>query len=270
MNMIRKYPGLIFQLAVIMILLFAAAAAPLAFAAGPLETSAARRLLPPSAEHVFGTDQFGRDILSRVCYGIRVSFTIGISVVVITTFFGVAAGLVCGWFKTADKIISRILDGLMAFPDIILAITLSALWGAGERNLILAMSFAFFPRMTRVVRGCVLSIKSRDHILSGKAAGAGTFRIISRYILPGCASAIIVHATFCFAAAILSEASLSFLGVGIREPYASLGGMVAAGRNYVTVAPWTILIPGSVIMLMVLVLNLTGDTLRDIFDPRYM
>ena len=265
---IKKHPEIIFELAILLILLIAAAAAPLVYAVGPLETSAALRLTPPSPGHIFGTDEFGRDILSRVCYGIRVSVAIGMSVVVVTTAAGVTLGLICGWFEKADRIISRILDGLMAFPEIILAITLAAIWGAGEWNLIFALSFAFFPRMTRVVRSSVLSVKSREHILSGRAVGASTSGLVFRYVLPGCVSAITVQATFCFASAILSEAALSFLGVGIKEPAPSLGGMVSAARNYMTVAPWTILIPGAVIMVMVLVLNLMGDSLRDVLDPR--
>lgn len=269
MAVIRKHPELIFELAALFVLLIAAIAAPFVYSAGPLETSAALRLLPPSSAHFFGTDEYGRDILSRTCYGIRVSVVIGFSVVLISSAAGVAVGLLCGWFDKADRIISRLLDGFMAFPEIILAITLAAIWGAGERNLILALSFAFFPKMTRVVRSCALSIKPQEHIQSGKAVGAGTWTLIFRYVLRGCVSAIIVQATFCFASAILSEAALSFLGVGIKEPKPSLGGMVSAARNYMTVAPWTILLPGSVIMIIVLVLNITGDSLRDLLDPKY-
>ena len=269
MKIIRKHPECVFEVAVLLLLFAAAATAPLMYSAGPLETSAAMRLTPPSSGHIFGTDEFGRDILSRCCYGIRVSVVIGLSVVAVSTIAGVAAGLLCGWFDKADRIISRVLDGLMAFPEIILAITLSAIWGAGERNLIFALSFAFFPKMTRVVRSSVLSVKSQEYILSGRAAGAGTWGLIFRYVLPGCVSAIIVQATFCFASAILSEAALSFLGVGIKEPAPSLGSMVCAARNYMTVAPWTILLPGSFIMIIVLVLNIMGDSLRDILDPKY-
>ena len=268
MKTMRKHPEIVVELAVLLVLFAVAVAAPLMSAAGPLETNAALRLTPPSPGNIFGTDEFGRDILSRVAFGIRVSIFIGLSVVVITTASGVAMGLICGWFENADKIISRILDGVMAFPEIILAITLAAIWGAGVWNLIFALSVAFFPRMTRVVRSCVLTVKSQEYIMSGRAAGASTFGLIFRYVLPGCVSAIIVQATFSFATAILSEAALSFLGVGIQEPAPSLGGMVASARNFMTVAPWTILIPGAVIMVMVLVLNLMGDSLRDILDPK--
>lgn len=268
LKIIKKHPEIIFEFALLIILIAAAAFAPLMYPEGPLETSAALRLTPPSAGHFFGTDEYGRDMLSRVCYGIRVSFAIGLSVVTISTAAGVVTGLICGWFEKVDRVISRIIDGLMAFPEIILAITLAAIWGTGEWNLIFAMSFAFFPRMTRVVRSSALSVKSQEYVLSGRAAGISTPGLITRYVLPGCVSAITVQATFCFASAILSEAALSFLGVGIKEPAPSLGGMVSASLNYMTVAPWTLLIPGAVIMVMALVLNIMGDSLRDIFDPR--
>ena len=268
MKIFKKHPAIIIELSVLFILFTAAVAAPLVYAVGPFETSAELRLTPPSLEHIFGTDEFGRDILSRACHGLRVSIAISLSVVTLTTATGVVVGLICGWFNKVDRIVSRILDGFMAFPEIILAITLAAIWGAGEWNLIFALSFAFFPKMTRVVRSSVLSVKAQEHILSGRAAGAGSFGLIFRYVLPGCVSAIIVQATFCFASAFLSEAALSFLGVGIKEPTPSLGGMVSAARNYMTVAPWTILIPGAIIMVTVLVLNILGDSLRDVLDPR--
>ena len=269
MKTLQKHPEIIFEFVIILILFAMVAAAPLVNASGPLETSAALRLIPPSSGHIFGTDEYGRDILSRACYGIRTSILIGLSVVFISTAAGIAVGVLCGWLSKVDRIVSRVLDGLMAFPEIILAITLAAIWGSGELNLIFALSFAFFPKMTRVVRSSVLSVKAQEHIQSGRAAGAGAWRLIFLYVLPGCVSAIIVQATFCFASAILSEAALSFLGVGIKEPAPSLGGMVSAARNYMAVAPWTILIPGCVIMVMVFILNIIGDSLRDILDPKY-
>ena len=267
MKIIRKRPEILFELIILCFFFTAAALASIVYSDGPLCTSSLSRLQSPSAGHIFGTDEYGRDILSRSCYGLRISLLIGISVVTLSGSAGVVIGLLCGWNEKADKLISRILDGLMAFPEIILAISLAAIWGPGVRNIILALSTAFFPKMARVIRGCVISLKSRVHILSGKAAGAGTARLILRYVLPGCVSAALVQATFCFASAILSEAALSFLGVGLKDPAPSLGGMVSAGRNYMTVAPWTILIPGAIIMAIVLVLNLLGDSLRDALDP---
>lgn len=269
MEKIKKHPGLIICCLITLVILIAALIAPIVYTDGPLATSAASRLQPPSSQHIFGTDEYGRDILSRVCYGLRISILIGSVVVLIASGLGIVLGMLCGLYKRLDMILSRILDGFMAFPEIILAITLSAIWGSGVRNIIFALSFAYFPKMVRVVRGCVISIKSEDYMLSGKSAGAGNLRIVLKYILPGCTSAIIVQATFCFASAVLSEAALSFLGVGIKDPAPSLGSMVSAGRNFMTVSPWTILIPGATIMIIVLVMNIIGDSLRDILDPKY-
>ncbi|NLL38759.1 MAG: ABC transporter permease, partial [Clostridiales bacterium] len=251
MNTLKRYPGLFICCLILLIIITASIIAPFVSKEGPLATSASLRLQPPSAEHIFGTDEYGRDILSRVCYGIRISLFIGSVVVVVTSAIGIITGILCGLFDRLDMVVSRIMDGLMAFPEIILAITLAAIWGSGVRNIIFALSFAYFPKMFRVVRSCVISIKNEEYILSGKAAGASTLRLITKYILPGCLSSVIVQATFCFASAVLSEAALSFLGVGIKDPAPSLGFMVSAGRNFMTVAPWTILIPGGVIMLMV-------------------
>ena len=265
----RKQKASCIALVVLVIIIAAAIAAPLVYNDGPLAMNAVQRLQGPSSLHLLGTDEYGRDVLSRTCYGIRISMFIGLIVVLLSTISGIAVGLLCGYYPAADRIISRILDGLMAFPEIILAITLVAIWGAGTGNIIFALTFAYFPKMARVVRGSVLAAKEQEYVLSGKAAGASTAHLIRRYILPGCLSPIIVQATFCFASAVLSEAALSFLGVGIKEPAPSLGNMVSVGRSFMTIAPWIILAPGGTIMLMVLALNILGDGLRDAFDPKY-
>jgi peptide/nickel transport system permease protein len=161
----------------------------------------------------------------------------------------------------------RILDAMMAFPGIIIAISLAAIWGAGKLNIILALSFAYFPKMARIVRSAVISIKDLDYVDSARAAGASDYRIISKYILKNSASPIMVQATFNFALAILDEAALSFLGVGIMPPAPSLGAMVTDARTYMVVAPWMIFAPGIMIILSVLSLNLLGDGLRDLLDP---
>ncbi|WP_197726488.1 ABC transporter permease [Cohnella abietis] len=234
----------------------------------PLALAVKERLQAPSAKHLLGTDALGRDVFSRICYGARASMFIGLAVVFLTTVLGGTLGLVIGFYRIADSIISRILDGLMAFPEIILAVTLAALWGAGIKNIIYVLTFAYIPSMARVVRASVISVKSLEYIESGRAAGARNIYLIFRYILPACRSAIIVQATFCFAAAILAEASLSFLGVGIKEPTPSLGGMISEGRDYLGVASWLSVAPGTVIVLVVLGLNLLGDGLRDHLDPK--
>lgn len=265
----RKQKASCLAAAVLILIVAAAIAAPLVYADGPLAMSAFQRLQAPSFLHWLGTDEYGRDVMARTCYGIRISLLIGLVVVTLSTVLGIVLGLICGYYPAADRIISRVLDGLMAFPEIILAITLAAIWGAGTGNIIFALTFAYFPKMARVVRGSVLAAKEQEYVLSGIAAGAKTGHLIWRYILPSCLSPIIVQATFCFASAVLSEAALSFLGVGIKEPAPSLGNMVSVGRSFMTIAPWIILAPGATIMLMVLALNILGDGLRDAFDPKY-
>lgn len=250
------------------VILFAAVCAPFVYEQGPIAMDAYSRLQGISSEHWMGTDEFGRDIFSRTCYGIRVSLYIGLSVVLLSSSIGIGLGLLCGYYPAFDRVVSRIIDGFMAFPEIILAITLAAIWGSGTGNIIFALTFAYFPKMVRIVRGSVLAAKETEYLQGGRVAGANTSRLFLRYILPSCLSPIIVQATFCFASAILAEAALSFLGVGIKEPAPSLGSMVSVGRNFMTVAPWMILVPGSAIMLMVLSLNLLGDGLRDWLDPK--
>lgn len=226
------------------------------------------RLEKPSSAHLLGTDEFGRDIFSRVLYGARTSMMIGFSVVFLTTLTGIGVGLYTGFYPGADRIIMRIIDGWMAFPEIIVAITLAAIWGSGIGVIILAISFAYFPRMCRVVRGTVLTIKEQGYIEAARATGNTDRRLLLRHILPNCLSHILVQATFSFAAAILAEAALSFIGVGIQPPAPSLGGMVSQGRNFMPIAPWIVLAPGLWIMIIVLGLNILGDGFRDIFDPR--
>ncbi|MEI7557120.1 ABC transporter permease [Candidatus Chlorohelix sp.] len=265
---IRRHLFIIIGLAILLLIVVCAIIAPFVYELGPLEIAIQNRLQGPSSTNVMGTDEFGRDIFSRTCYGVRVSLEIGIIVTLLTTIFGGLLGLVSGYYRLVDAIVSRIIDGLMAFPEIILAITIAAVWGSGEFNIIIALTFAYFPKMTRVVRASVLSLKPLEYIESGRAIGAGNFQIIFRYILVGCISPIIVQATFCFASAILAEAALSFLGVGIMEPQPSLGGMVSSGRKFMSIAPWIVIFPGGVIMMVVLGLSILGDGLRDLFDPK--
>lgn len=264
----KKHLAIIVGLVILAVIAIGAIGAPLVFKGGPLVVDAVNRLQAPSGIHLLGTDEFGRDILSRTCYGIRVSLLIGVTVVLFSTAIGIVLGLLCGYYNKFDRVVSRILDGFMAFPEIILAITLAAIWGAGTRNIIFALTFAYFPKMTRVVRASVITAKEMECVQSGKAVGADTKRLMLKYILPSCMSPIIVQATFCFASAILAEAALSFLGVGIKEPAPSLGSMVSVGRNFMAIAPWIILAPGSAIMLLVLGLNILGDGLRDLLDPK--
>lgn len=225
-------------------------------------------LMPPSAEHWFGTDGYGRDILSRVIHGTRVSLQIGVSVVVLTGVFGTALGVLAGYVRWLDNILMRIMDGLMAFPGVLLAIALAAALGPSAMNAVIALTVAFTPRTARVVRSSVLVIRELPYVEAAVAAGAGHLRIIFRYILANALSPLIVQLTFVFAVSILSEAILSFLGVGPPPPAPSLGNIIAEGRNYLQDAPWIALFPGLAIAASVLGLNLMGDGLRDVTDPR--
>jgi peptide/nickel transport system permease protein len=234
----------------------------------PLAIDPVNRLHPPSFAHWMGTDELGRDVYSRVVFGSRTSIQIGFLVVFLSTALGLITGLAAGYFKKVDAIVMRILDGLMAFPDIIIAVTLAAVWGSGKLTLVLAMVTAYFPRMTRTVRAAAINVCDLEYVESAKSIGCTNFYIIRQYILPNSLSPIIVQAAFIFAAAVLSEAALSFLGVGIKPPTPSWGGMVSQGRTYLTIAPWVIVFPGIAIAMAVLGLNLLGDGLRDHMDPR--
>lgn len=255
--------GTLVFLAIMMALL-----APLLTAFDPIAVNTIDRLQGPSAVHLLGTDELGRDVLSRIVYGARVSMEVGLLVVILATVCGTAVGLIAGYFQRVDNLIMRVLDGLMAFPDIIIAVTLAAIWGSGKPVIIAAMSFAYFPRMARIVRGSAISVREMEYVESANAIGCKNSYTIMRYVLPNCISPIIVQGAFVFAAAILGEAALSFLGVGIKPPDPSWGGMVSQGRTFLTIAPWMVLFPGSAIALTVLGLNLLGDGLRDLLDPR--
>ena len=262
-----QHPYITTSIIILFILVFLSLFAPVLTDYNPVRNDARNRLQPPSREHLLGTDQFGRDIFTRILYGLRASIEIGISVVILTIIFGGIIGIAAGYYPYLDKIIMRVLDAMMAFPGIIIAISLAAIWGAGKLNIIFALSFAYFPKMARIVRSAVISIKDLEYVESARAAGATDFRIIFKYILKNSASPIMVQATFNFALAILDEAALSFLGVGIMPPEPSLGAMVTDARTYMVVAPWMILAPGIMIILSVLSLNLLGDGLRDLLDP---
>lgn len=262
-----KHPYITTSIIILLFLIFLSVFAPVLTEYNPVRNNARNRLESPSQEHLLGTDQYGRDIFTRIIYGIRISMQIGLAVVILTVIFGGIIGVIAGYYPKLDKFIMRILDAMMAFPGIIIAISLAAIWGAGKLNIILALSFAYFPKMARIVRSSVISIKDLEYVESARAAGAKDLRIIFKYILKNSASPIMVQATFNFALAILDEAALSFLGVGIMPPEPSLGAMVTDARTYMVVAPWMIFAPGIMIVLAVLSLNLLGDGLRDLLDP---
>ena len=238
------------------------------FAADPGRMDVAVRLRVPSAVHWFGTDDLGRDVYARVVHGARLSLLVGVAVVSFAFTVGLTAGLAAGYFRRLDNVIMRVMDGLMAFPAIILAIALMASLGPSVTNVILAIGVVYSPRVARVVRGSVLVIRETAYVEAARALGLTNLWIILRHVLPNCLSPVIVQGSFVFAAAVLTEAALSFLGVGVPPFVPSWGNILAEGRLYLQQAPWLVLYPGAAIMLTILGLNLLGDGVRDLLDPR--
>lgn len=226
------------------------------------------RLGEPNAVHWLGTDNFGRDVLSRVIYGSQVSLRIGFMVVVMNAVFGTLIGASAGYFRKLDNPIMRVMDGLMAFPAILLAIALAATLGPSEFNAVLALTIAYTPRTARIVRASVLVVREMDYVQAALASGAGHIRILFRHVLVNSMAPLIVQLTFIFALAVLAEAVLSFIGVGPPPPTPTWGNIISEGRNYIREAPWISLYPGIAIAFTVLGLNLLGDGLRDVLDPR--
>ena len=254
--------------AVIMVAIGALALLAPFVAGDPERMDVAARLIRPSPGHWFGTDDVGRDVLSRVVYGARLSLLVGSAVVALSFVLGVSAGVVAGYFRALDNVVMRVMDGLMAFPAIILAIALMASLGPSVTNVIVAIGIVYAPRVARVVRGSVLVIRETSYVEAGRALGASDVWLIGRHILPNCLSPVIVQGSFVFAAAVLTEAALSFLGVGVPPYVPSWGNILSEGRLYLQQAPWLVLYPGMAIMLTILGLNLFGDGLRDLLDPK--
>lgn len=257
--------GLVITVTLIVLALLASVIAPY----DPLEMHAADRFHPPSAAYPFGTDEFGRDIFSRILMGSRISFSVGLIAIGIATATGVPIGLVAGyvggWFDAATM---RFFDALLAFPAILLAIVILAVLGPGSFPAILAVAIVNVPAFARLTRGNVLVEKEKDYVEATRAVGARPSRIIFRTILPNVVSTLLVHITVSMAAAILLEAALSFLGLGTPLPAPSWGSMLSVGRGYLLQAPWYGIFPGVAITLLVMGLYLLGDGLRDALDPR--
>jgi peptide/nickel transport system permease protein len=223
---------------------------------------------PPSEEFLFGTDNFGRSLWSRVIWGARLSMLIGSSVVVINAVAGTLIGALAGYFRWLDNGLMRVNDALMAFPAVLLAIAVTAVLGPSIADVIIALGLVYTPRTARIVRASVIVLREMEYVQAAIAAGAGHGRILRRHILPNAMAPLIVQLSFLFAVAVLTEATLSFLGVGAVPPTPTWGNIMAEGRQYISDAPWIIAIPGLALMITVLGLNLLGDGLRDVLDPR--
>jgi peptide/nickel transport system permease protein len=256
--------GLIVLAVIALLAIFAPLVAPYA----PSRLSVINRLKPPQDRWWFGTDEFGRDIFSRTIYAGRLSLLVGAAATLLAAALGITLGLVAGFFRKADVVIARIVDAMMAFPDILLAISLVAALGPSLATVIVALGIVYAPRLARIVRASTLIIRELPYVEAARALGVPTWRIMTRHVLRNLVSPILVQATFIFAYAMLAEAGLSFLGVGVSPEIPTWGTMIAAGRQYVGQADWMTLFPGIAIVLAVLSLQLVGDGLRDLLDPR--
>jgi peptide/nickel transport system permease protein len=248
-------------------LVLTALAAPL-IAGDPLRQAPINRLRMPSERFWFGTDQFGRDIFARTIYGGRVSLIVGFVVAALASLIGLAIGLVCGYFKRVDAVVMRAMDGIMAIPSILLAIALITLTHPGLGIVIIAILIPEIPRVVRIVRAVALSIRAQPFIESAIAGGTRNRKLLTRHILPNTVAPLIVQATYVCSSAMLIEAGLSFLGAGVPPETPSWGNIIAQGRTFFQIAPWSILIPGAFLAATVLAVNLLGDGLRDRLDPR--
>jgi peptide/nickel transport system permease protein len=258
----------VFGLALILLMVAVTLLAPFLTGYGPNDMKVEARLSAPSWMHLFGTDDFGRDMYSRVIHGGKVSLVIGAAVVLFAVGGGTIIGLFSGYYKTVDTILMRVMDGLMSFPGLVLAIAMMGVLGPGVSTVIIALGIVYMPRVARVVRGSVLVVREYPFIEAERTLGAGSLYILFRHILPNCWSPVIIQSSFIFSYAVLGEAALSFLGVGVPATTPSWGNILSDSRTYIVQAWWIAVFPGVAIMLTVLGLNLFGDGLRDMLDPK--
>ena len=258
-----------FGLGIFVLMVITATLAPLLAPYDPLEQNYLEAMQGPSAKHWLGTDSFGRDMLSRIIYGARIALIVGVLAVGLAMVVGVTLGLISGYYGgIIDTIIMRMMDGLFAFPILILAIALMAILGLGVRNVILAVAVGYIAPFARVTRGDVLAVKEETYIEAARLTGVSNVAIIFRHILPNVLAPIIVQGALRVSAAIITEAGLSFLGLGPPPPTPVWGSMISEGRNFLVIAPHISTYPGLALMFTVIGLNLFGDGLRDTFDPR--
>jgi len=265
---LRRHPTAIVGALVLLFMILIAIFAPWLGTIDPQAVAPIRRLKPPSAEFWFGSDMLGRDVYSRVIYGARVSLIVGLAVALFSTLVGLAIGLVTGYIRWLDAIVMRIMDGLMSIPSVLLAIALMALTTASVGNVVLAITLAEVPRVVRLVRSLVLSLREQPYVEAAIAAGTALPRILVRHILPNTVAPLLVQATYVCASAMITEAILSFIGAGTPPNIPSWGNIMAEARSLFQIAGYLILFPGVCLSLTVLAVNLLGDGMRDALDPR--
>ena len=265
---LRRYPTIAVGGALLGLLVLIAVFAPMLWTVDPTALAPARRTRPPSAQFWFGTDMLGRDIYSRVIYGARVSLTVGFCVAILASVAGLVIGLASGFVRWADGFIMRMMDGLMSIPPILLAVALMALTRASVGNVVMAITIAEIPRVSRLVRGVVLSLREQLYVEAAVAAGTRTPMIVLRHILPNTLAPMTVQATYICASAMIVEAILSFIGAGTPPTTPSWGNIMAEGRALWQVKPFIVFFPAAFLSITVLAVNLLGDGLRDALDPR--
>ena len=267
-NLLRSWPAAV-SLLILLVVIGLTIFAPWVTSYDPIRGNLRERLQPPTVEHVLGTDEQGRDMLTRIIFGGRIALMVGVFSLLIGLVFGVTMGLLSGYYGGwVDTIVMRFTDLLLAFPYILLVIAIVSILGPDIFNAMIAIGVRIIPEFARLVRSIVLSIRSKEYVLSARSVGASDLRIIIRHVLPNCTAPIIVTSTLLLAGAILAEASLSFLGLGAQPPDPSWGTMVARGRDYLVTHPHLSIAPGMAILIVVYSLNVFGDWLRDLLDPQ--
>lgn len=266
-RLLWRNPTVVICLAVLGVFLLIAILAP-SVVGDTMTINTRQRLKPPGAEFWFGADHLGRDIFARTMVGTRNSLIVGVTIAAVTTALGVLIGLYAGYFRLGDRILMRVMDGLMAIPGVLLAIALVSILGGGLATVVAAIAIPEIPRMARLARSVTLSLKEQAFIDASVSIGASTPKILFRHILPNAVGALTVQATYVCASAIITESILSFLGVGSPPEIPSWGNIIALGRQYFQIAPWIIFFPGLFLSVLILAINLLGDSLRDELDPR--
>lgn len=267
-RVLNRHPTMVAGGVVLILMILSAIFAPLLFTSDPIALNPIQRLKTPGGEYWFGTDMFGRDIYSRTIYGTRISLVVGLAVAAMSIAIGLVIGLLAGYIRILDAIVMRIMDGLMSIPAILLAIALISLAGASLTTVVIAITIPEIPRVVRLVRAIVLTVREEPYVEAAISVGTPVIKIIIRHVLPNTIPPLIVQATYVCASAMLTESILGFLGAGTPPEIPSWGNIMAEGRTYFQLAPWIIFFPGITLALTVLAVNVMGDGLRDTLDPR--